>query len=90
VPRVDQKLTRNDGPAAAFSGQHDCNLSRIAIEEARHDAVVAVVAGDSLVRSINEPITTIRSLRFRTAAFNSHNHGLNSLGTDTLSRQSSR
>jgi hypothetical protein len=79
VRRVDQKLTRRDGPAAAYSGCHDCNLSRVAVEEARHDAIVAVVVGGLLLRSINEPIVTIGPWRFRIAAFNLLNHGLKQL-----------
>jgi hypothetical protein len=34
VRRVDQKLTRSGGPAATYSGCHDCNPSRVAVEEA--------------------------------------------------------
>lgn len=68
VRRVDQKLTRSDGPASALSGCHDCNFFRITVEKARHDA--AVVVGGLLLRSINDPIITIRSLPFRFAAFN--------------------
>ena len=37
VRRVDQKLTRSDGPASALSGCHGCSLSRVAVEQARRD-----------------------------------------------------
>jgi len=86
VRRVDQKLTRSDGPAAAYSGRHDCNLSRLAIEDARHDAIVAVVVGGLLLRPINEPIVTIGAC----ASANFLDHGQNSFGTHTLSRQTVR
>jgi hypothetical protein len=79
--RVDQKFTRGDGSAAACSGRHGCNLSRVAVEQARHDAIVAVVVGGLLLRPINEPIVTIGAWRFRLAAFNFLNHGQNSFAT---------
>ena len=79
--KVDQKPTRSDGPAAAHSGRHDSNLCRVAVEEARHDAIVAVVVGGLLLPAINEPIVMIGAWRFRLAAFNFLNHGQNSFGT---------
>lgn len=50
VRRVDQKLTRSDGSGAAYSGGHDCNLSRVALDEAHHDAIIAVVVCGLLLR----------------------------------------
>jgi hypothetical protein len=50
VRRVDQKLTRIDGSGAAYSGGHDYNLSRVALDEAHHDAIIAVVVCGLLLR----------------------------------------
>jgi hypothetical protein len=53
----------------------------VAVNEARHEALVAVVVGGLLLRPLNEPIVTIGAGRFRIAAFNFLNHGQNSFGT---------
>jgi hypothetical protein len=53
VRRVDQKLTRRDGPAAAYSGRHDCNLSRLAIEDAlpqRSSQLFSTMGKTTLIR----------------------------------------
>ena len=73
--RVDQKLTRSDGPAAAYSGRHDCNLSRVAVEEALQHATVAVVVGWLAASRSMSQSSPIGAWRFRLAAFNFLNHG---------------
>jgi hypothetical protein len=47
----------------------------VAVNEARHEALVAVVVGGLLLRPLNEPIVTIGAGRFRIAACNSLNFG---------------
>jgi hypothetical protein len=90
VRRVDQKLTRRDGPAAAYSGRHDCNLSRLAIEDARHDAIVAVVVGGlPLRRSMSQSSRSEHALPQRSSQLFS-TMGKTTLIRDTLSRQTFR